>query len=70
MGRAEGQSFILDSTDHVSFNQARLPGFPFIQDRIGGTAGHTNADFYDTLRAEDLMKNAMADERVPRKPLK
>jgi len=69
------------STDHVSFDAAGLPGFQFIQDRIGGTAGHTNMDFYDTLRAEDLMKNAvveaffayqaaMADERVPRKPLK
>jgi len=69
------------STDHVSFDRAGLPGFQFIQDRIGGTAGHTNLDFYDTLRAEDLMKNAvveaffayqaaMADERVPRKPLK
>lgn len=69
------------STDHVSFDAAGLPGFQFIQDRIGGTAGHTNLDFYDTLRSEDLMKNAvveaffayqaaMADERVPRKPLK
>jgi carboxypeptidase Q len=69
------------STDHVSFDAAGLPGFQFIQDRIGGTAGHTNLDFYDTLRAEDLMKNAvveaffayqaaMADERIPRKPLK
>ncbi|MGE5742061.1 MAG: M20/M25/M40 family metallo-hydrolase [Candidatus Aminicenantes bacterium RBG_16_66_30] len=69
------------STDHVSFDEAGLPGFQFIQDRIGGTAGHTNLDFYDTLRPEDLMKNAvveaffayqaaMADERVPRKPLK
>ncbi len=69
------------STDHVSFDAAGLPGFQFIQDRIGGTAGHTNLDFYDTLRAEDLMKNAvveaffayqaaMADERVPRKQLK
>jgi len=69
------------STDHVSFDAAGLPGFQFIQDRIGGTYGHTNLDFYDTLRAEDLMKNAvieaffayqaaMADERVPRKPLK
>ena len=69
------------STDHVSFDSAGLPGFQFIQDRIGGTAGHTNMDFYDTLRAEDLMKNAvveaffvyqaaMADERIPRKPLK
>jgi carboxypeptidase Q len=69
------------STDHVSFDAAGLPGFQFIQDRIGGTAGHTNLDFYDTLRAEDLMKNAvieaffayqaaMADERIPRKLLK
>jgi Zn-dependent M28 family amino/carboxypeptidase len=69
------------STDHVPFDAAGLPGFQFIQDRIGGTAGHTNLDFYDTLRAEDLMKNAvieaffayqaaMADERIPRKPLK
>jgi hypothetical protein len=69
------------STDHVSFDAAGLPGFQFIQDRIGGTFGHTNLDFFDTLRAEDLMKNAvveaffayqaaMADERIPRKPLK
>ncbi len=69
------------STDHVSFDAAGLPGFQFIQDRIGGTAGHTNLDFYDTLRPEDLMKNAvveaffayqaaMVDERIPRKPLK
>ncbi len=69
------------STDHVSFDAAGLPGFQFIQDRLGGTFGHTNLDFYDTLRAEDLMKNAvveaffvyqaaMADERIPRKPFK
>jgi carboxypeptidase Q len=69
------------STDYVSFDAAGLPGFQFIQDRIGGTAGHTNMDFFDTLRAEDLMKNAvveaafvyhaaMADLRIPRKQLK
>jgi len=68
------------STDHVSFNEAGLPGFQFIQDRVGGTAGHTNLDFFDTLPAEDLMKNAvvmasfvyhaaMSDARIPRKPL-
>jgi carboxypeptidase Q len=68
------------STDHVSFDAAGLPGFQFLQDRIGGTYGHTNLDFYDTLRPEDLMKNAvieaffayqaaMADDRIPRKPL-
>jgi carboxypeptidase Q len=69
------------STDHVSFDAVGLPGFQFIQDRIAGTAGHTNLDFLDTLSAEDLMKNAvveaafayhaaMADERIPHKPLK
>jgi hypothetical protein len=68
----------LGSTDHVSFDAAGLPGFQFIQDRIPGTAGHTNLDFFDTLQADDLMKNAvimavfayhaaMSDERIPRK---
>jgi hypothetical protein len=66
------------STDHVPFDNAGLPGFQFLQDRIGSTAGHTNLDFFDTLQADDLMKNAvvmasfayhaaMADVRVPRK---
>jgi len=69
------------STDHVSFDNAGLPGFQFLQDRIPGTGGHTNLDFYDALQAEDLMKNAvimaafaydaaMNDARVPRKTLK
>jgi len=68
------------STDHVAFDQAGLPGFQFIQDRIAGTAGHTNLDFYDTLSAEDLMKNAVimavfayeaatSQERMPRKTI-
>jgi hypothetical protein len=71
----------LGSTDHVSFDSAGLPGFQFIQDRIPGTGGHTNLDFFDTIQAEDLMKNAvvmasfayhaaMSDERMPRKTLK
>jgi hypothetical protein len=66
------------STDHVSFDNAGLPGFQFLQDRIPGTGGHTNLDFYDSVQAEDLMKNAvimasfayhaaMSDVRVPRK---
>ena len=66
------------STDHVPFDRAGLPGFQFIQDRIPGTAGHTNLDFFDTLQVHDLMKNAvimaalayhaaMCDERIPRK---
>jgi hypothetical protein len=71
----------LGSTDHVSFDSAGLPGFQFIQDRIPGTGGHTNLDFFDTIQAADLMKNAvvmasfawhaaMSDERVPRKTLR
>lgn len=66
------------STDHVSFDSVGLPGFQFLQDRIPGTAGHTNLDFFDTLQADDLMKNAVVmaafayqaateDQRVPRK---
>jgi carboxypeptidase Q len=68
------------STDHVSFDAVGLPGFQFIQDRIPGTAGHTNLDFFDTLQAGDLMKNAVimavfayhaavSDERIPRKTI-
>jgi hypothetical protein len=66
------------STDHVSFDAAGLPGFQFIQDRIPGTAGHTNLDFFDTLQEDDLMKNAvimavfayhaaMTEKKIPRK---
>jgi carboxypeptidase Q len=67
------------STDHVSFDEVGLPGFQFLQDNIPGTGGHTNLDFYDTIQAQDLMKNAvvmaayaynaaMAPTKVPRKP--
>lgn len=66
------------STDHVAFDEVGLPGFQFLQDHIPGTGGHTNLDFYDTIQAEDLMKNAVvmaayvwhaanADQRMPRK---
>ncbi len=68
----------LGSTDHVAFDEVGLPGFQFIQDHIPGTGGHTNLDFYDTIQAADLMKNAVimasfayhaanADARIPRK---
>ena len=66
------------STDHVPFDAAGLPAFQFLQARVGGTGGHTNLDFFDTIPIEDLMKNAvimatfvyhaaMSDERIPRK---
>jgi hypothetical protein len=66
------------STDHVPFDAAGLPAFQFLQARVGGTGGHTNLDFFDTLPIEDLMKNAvimasfvyhaaMSDAQIPRK---
>ena len=66
------------STDHVPFDAVGLPAFQFLQARVGGTGGHTNLDFFDTIPIEDLMKNAvimatfvyhaaMSDERMPRK---
>ena len=69
------------STDHISFDRVGLPGFQFLQDRVGGTGGHTNLDFIETLPPDDLMKNAvimasfayhaaMSDTRVPRKPVR
>lgn len=69
------------STDHVAFDEVGLPGFQFLQDRIPGTGGHTNLDFYEAIQAEDLMKNAvvmasyvyhaaMAPTMVPRKSLR
>ena len=66
------------STDHVPFDDAGLPAFQFLQARVGGTGGHTNLDFFDTIPLDDLKKNAvimavfvyhaaMRDERIPRK---
>ena len=66
------------STDHVPFDAAGLPAFQFLQARVGGTGGHTNLDFFDTIPLDDLKKNAvimavfvyqaaMADEVLPRK---
>jgi Zn-dependent M28 family amino/carboxypeptidase len=66
------------STDHVPFDNAGLPAFQFLQDRVGGTGGHTNLDFFDTLPIDDLMKNAvimasfvyhaaMSNTRIPRR---
>jgi Zn-dependent M28 family amino/carboxypeptidase len=78
MGMTVVSNQSVGSTDHVPFDNAGLPGFQFLQDRIPGTGGHTNMDFFDSIQAEDLMKNAvimasyayhaaMSDERVPRK---
>jgi len=68
------------STDHIPFDNAGLPGFQFLQDRVG-IGGHSNMDLFDTLVPDDLRKNAvimasfvyhaaMMDQKIPRKPMK
>jgi carboxypeptidase Q len=70
------------STDHVSFDNAGLPGFQFIQDEIeyGTRTHHTNFDTYERLQRDDLMQAsaviatfvweaANRAELMPRKPL-
>ena len=47
------------STDHVPFDDVGLPGFQFLQARVGGTGGHTNLDPFDTIPLDDLKKNAV-----------
>jgi len=70
------------STDHVSFDDAGLPGFQFIQDDVEYEARthHTNWDTYERLQREDLMQAAVVaatfvweaanrDQMIPRKPM-
>ncbi|MDP3739142.1 MAG: M20/M25/M40 family metallo-hydrolase [Hyphomonadaceae bacterium] len=48
------------STDHVSFDNAGLPGFQFIQDTLEyePKTHHTNMDFYEALQPEDMKRNS------------
>lgn len=68
------------STDHVSFDNAGLPAFQFIQDPMeyGSKTWHTNMDTPDHVVPQDMQHNAaivayfvyqsaMRDEKVPRK---
>jgi len=70
-------------TDHLSFDDAGIPGFQFIQDEIeyDTRTHHTNYDVYERLQREDLEQAAvvMADflweaanreGMMPRKPVK
>ena len=78
MGMTVVSNQSVGSTDHVAFDEAGLPGFQFLQDRVPGTGGHTNLDPYDAIQPQDLMKNAvimasyayhaaMSEVRMPRK---
>ena len=67
-------------TDHLSFDQAGLPGFQFIQDDLEyeTLTHHSNMDVYDHLSKSDLIQSAtimawfvynaaMRDDKLPRK---
>ena len=67
-------------TDHLSFDNAGLPGFQFIQDPLDyeSRTHHSNMDVYDRLQKDDLeqsaemmayfaYKAAMMENKFPRK---
>jgi len=69
-------------TDHESFDDIGLPGFQFIQDPLdyGARLHHTNIDSFDHVVENDLKQAsvilagflynaAMAENRMPRKPM-
>jgi carboxypeptidase Q len=71
-----------DSTDHVPFQRAGLPGFQFIQDPrdYDSRIHHSNLDTYEHLSEPDLKQaavieaiflynSAMRDEMLPRPKL-
>jgi hypothetical protein len=70
------------STDHISFDTVGLPGLEFIQDPLDymTRTHHSNLDVLDRIQPDDLKQAAtiiaafvynaaMADEKMPRKPL-
>jgi len=70
------------STDHISFDTIGLTGLEFLQDPLDYStrSHHSNEDVFDRIQADDLKQAAviiaafvydaaMADEKLPRKPL-
>ena len=70
------------STDHISFDNIGLTALEFLQDPLDYStrSHHSNEDVFDRIQADDLKQAAvviatfvydaaMADEKLPRKPL-
>jgi carboxypeptidase Q len=70
------------STDHVSFDNAGIPAFQFMVDRLeyNSRTHHSNMDTFDRVQREDMVQQAtviamfaydaaMRDEKLPRKAL-
>lgn len=73
----------IGSTDHVSFNDAAMPGFNVIKDfdSYDAHTRHTNADYPERMSEDELKESAifmatfayqaaMTDEKVPRAAIK
>jgi carboxypeptidase Q len=72
----------VSQTDHGSFEEAGLPGFQFIQERLeyNSRTHHSNMDTFDHVQKDDVIQQgataavfawyaANAPEKLPRKPL-
>jgi Zn-dependent M28 family amino/carboxypeptidase len=72
----------VSQTDHVSFDNAGLPAFQFLVDRLeyNSRTHHSNMDTVDRVQREDMVQQAtviaafaynaaMRDEKLPRKAL-
>jgi carboxypeptidase Q len=72
----------VQQTDHMSFDNAGLPGFQFIQERLeyGARTHHSTMDFVDRVQRNDLVQQATVvavfawytanwPEKLPRKPV-
>jgi Zn-dependent M28 family amino/carboxypeptidase len=70
------------STDHVSFDNAGIPAFQFLVDRLeyNARSHHSNMDTVDRVQRDDMVQQAtviamfaydaaMRDEKLPRKAL-
>ena len=61
LGMTHTSQRIARATDHVSFDDAGLPGFQFIQDPLEyePKTHHTNRDYFEALQPDDMRKNAV-----------
>jgi hypothetical protein len=70
------------NSDYLSFDEAGIPAFQFMQDRLEymSRTHHSNMDYVDRVQRDDMLQmavvvasvayqTAMRDERLPRKPL-
>jgi hypothetical protein len=70
------------STDHLSFDNAGIPAFQLLVERLeyNSRTHHSNMDFVDRVQRDDMVQQAtviavlayeaaMRDEKLPRKAL-